>query len=170
MGLFDFFTQKRLLNEITELNLSDDAIVSPLKGEMIDVSTLPDAVFAEKMMGDSIAIRVTADMSVICSPANGVIKALFPTGHAFGVETSEGVEILVHCGINTVEAKGEGFTLLNKKQGDKVKAGEPVVIMNNKKLGEKYDTSIIVIITNPAEKKIEFIDNQQVNRGTSLLK
>ena len=170
MGLFDYFTQKRLLNEITELNLSDDAIVAPLDGEMIDVSTLPDEVFAEKMMGDSIAIKTNADMSVICSPANGVIKTLFPTGHAFGVETHDGLEILVHIGIDTVYANGDGFTLLNKKQGDRVSAGEPVVIMNGKKLREKYDTSIIVIIVEPAERKFEFIDNQQVKRGMSLIK
>ncbi|MBR0473977.1 MAG: PTS glucose transporter subunit IIA [Erysipelotrichaceae bacterium] len=170
MGLFDYFTKRRLLKGIEKLNIGDDAIVAPVEGEMIDVSTLPDPMFAEKMLGDSIAIRVLNDDCVICSPANGVIRAIFPTGHAFGIETNEGVEILVHCGINTVEARGEGFTLLDKKLGDKVSAGEPIVIMNNKKLQEKYDTSIILIITNPNEKTIEFIADQNVNRGTSLLK
>ncbi|MBQ9037351.1 MAG: PTS glucose transporter subunit IIA [Erysipelotrichaceae bacterium] len=170
MGLFDFFTKRRLLKGIEKLNIGDDAIVAPVDGEMIDVSSLPDPMFAEKMLGDSIAIRISNDDCVICSPANGVIRALFPTGHAFGIETNEGVEILVHCGINTVEAKGEGFTLLDKKNGDRVSAGEPIVIMNNKMLQEKYDTSIILIITNPAEKAIEFIADQNVSRGTSLLK
>ena len=61
----------------------------------------------------------------------------YPTGHAFGVTRSDGVELLVHCGINTVDAKGDGFRLLNKKQNDEVKAGDPIVEVDLKKQNQR---------------------------------
>lgn len=81
-----------------------------------------------------------------------------------------GVEVLVHVGVNTVEAQGDGFRLLGKKQDDSVKAGEPIVEVDLKKLSEKYDMSVMLIITDDNGKHLEFAAPGPVKRGQSVLK
>ena len=149
---------------------SDDDIVAIADGEMIDVKRLSDPVFANELLGKSVAFKFDDEKVVLCSPANGTLKVLFPTGHAYGIVMNNNVEILIHCGINTVEANGKGFKLLSKKQGDFVKAGDPIIEVNMKELSEKYDMSTILILTNQNEKNIEFIDLQSVSKGQSILK
>jgi PTS system glucose-specific IIA component len=83
---------------------------------------------------------------------------------------NNGVEVLVHIGIDTVNAKGDGFRLLKKKQGDTVKAGDPIVEADIRKLGQTYDMSTMLIITDSHDHKISFIDPCMVTKGQSLLK
>ena len=171
MGLFDkLFNPKpeRMLQPLT--GISDEDIVAPSGGELVDVKTVSDAVFAEEMMGKSIAFRYDRDKVILCAPANGKLSVLFPTGHAYGVERNDGVQILVHIGVDTVNSKGDGFRILDKKQGDSVKAGDPIVEVDIKKLSEKYDMSVILILADPKDKEFTFIDPQTVGRGQSLLK
>ena len=169
MGLFDKLLKKQE-ETLPEINVSDSNIVVIADGELIDVHTVSDPVFAEEMMGKSTAFKFNKDKVVLCSPANGTLSVLFPTGHAFGITTNEGVEILIHCGIDTVNANGDGFRLLSKKQGDTVKAGDPVVEVNVKKLSATYDMSTMLIITNPNGNEYEFIEPQVVTRGQSVIK
>ena len=82
---------------------------------------------------------------------------------------NNGVEVLIHCGIDTVNANGDGFKLLGKKQGDAVKAGDPIVEADIKKLSKNYDMSTMLIITNANDKEIEFIEPQNVTRGQSVI-
>jgi PTS system glucose-specific IIA component len=154
MGFFDKLFG--LADKPHALYVDDSAIVAPATGEIFDVKTLPDPMFADEMLGKSIAMRFEEDSVIFCSPANGQIRALFPTGHAFGIVTNEGVEILVHIGIDTVMANGNGFQLYQKRQGDTVKAGEPIVKADLKKLSASYNTSVIIIITNANGKEINF--------------
>ena len=169
MGLFDkLFNKEEVLEEL--VNISDDDIVAIADGNLIDVHTVSDPVFAQEMMGKSIAFKYDRDKVTLCSPVNGTLSVLFPTGHSYGLLANNGVEVLIHCGINTVESKGEGFKLLNKKQGDSVKAGDPIVEVDIKKLSKSYDMSTILIITNANDKDINFIDPQEVKRGQTLLK
>lgn len=168
MGFFDRLLKKE--ETLPELNVSDSDIVAVSDGELIDIHSVSDPVFAEEKLGKSVAFRYTKDKVVLCSPANGTLAVLFPTGHAFGILTKEGVEILVHCGIDTVNAKGEGFRLLGKKQGDPIKAGEAVLEMDLKKLSQKYDMSTMLIVTEANGKEICFIEPQSVTRGQSVLK
>ena len=169
MGLFDKLFKKE--DEVLpELNVDDSAIVAIADGELIDIKSVPDPVFAEEMMGKSTAFKYNKDKVTLCSPANGTLGVLFPTGHAFGIVTNEGVEILIHCGVDTVNANGDGFKLLKKKQGDTVKAGDPIVEVDIKKLSANYDMSTMLIITNPNEKEYEFIEPQAVKRGQSVVK
>lgn len=169
MGLFDKLFKKEE-EVLPELNVDDSAIVAIADGELIDIKTVPDPVFAEEMMGKSTAFKYNKDKVTLCSPANGTLGVLFPTGHAFGIVTNEGVEILIHCGVDTVNANGDGFKLLKKKQGDTVKAGDPIVEVDIKKLSATYDMSTMLIITNPNEKEYEFIEPQAVKRGQSVVK
>ena len=169
MGLFDKFFKKEETIDLPELNVGDGAIVAIADGEVIDITTVSDPVFAEQMMGKSTAFKYDKK-TVLCSPANGTLSVLFPTGHAFGIVTNEGVELLVHCGVDTVNAKGDGFRLLNKKQGDPVKAGDPIVEVDVPKLSNTYDMSTMLIITNANDKELDFIDPQPVTRGQSVIK
>ena len=169
MGLFDKFLKREEPISLPELDLDDSAIVAIADGEVIDITTVSDPVFAEQMMGKSTAFKYDKK-TVLCSPANGTLSVLFPTGHAFGIVTNEGVELLVHCGVDTVNAKGDGFRLLNKKQGDPVKAGDPIVEVDVPKLSNTYDMSTMLIITNANDKELDFIDPQPVTRGQSVIK
>lgn len=169
MGLFDKLFKKEEEINLPELNVNDEAIVAIADGELIDVHTVSDPVFAEEMMGKSVAFKYEGKV-VLCSPANGTLGVLFPTGHAYGVAMNNGVELLVHCGIDTVNAKGDGFKLLAKKQGDSVKAGDPIVEVDINKLSKTYDMSTMLIITNANGKEIDFIEPQKVTRGQVVTK
>ncbi|NLZ75224.1 MAG: PTS glucose transporter subunit IIA [Erysipelotrichia bacterium] len=168
MGLFSKLLKKEKLEEL--INIDDNDIVAIADGQLIDIKTISDPVFAQEMMGKSVAFRFNKDKITLCSPANGVLSVLFPTGHAFGVVAGDGVEIFVHCGINTVESNGDGFKKLKKKQGDKVIAGEPIVEVDINKLEKKYDMATMLIVTNMQERSFDFISPTIVKRGQSLIK
>lgn len=85
------------------------------------LTAVPDQVFSQKMMGDGYAIELTD--GEIVAPISGEVTMIFPTGHAFGIQTDAGLEVLIHIGIDTVELKGEGFKAV-VQQGDKVKQGD----------------------------------------------
>ncbi len=143
-------------------------IVAPADGNMFSIENVSDPMFAQKLLGDGVAFKYEGDSVVVCAPASGSLSALFPTGHAFGVTTPEGVELLVHIGIDTVSANGEGFKILGKNQGDKVNAGDPVVEVDLKTLSEKFDMSTMLIITNDNGKKIDFIEFGEVKKGQAI--
>ena len=171
MGLFDKLFKKEEEVVLPALeNVADEDIVAIADGELIDVSTVSDPVFAEQMMGKSTAFKFDKDKVVLCSPANGTLAVLFPTGHAYGIAMNNGVELLVHCGVDTVNAKGDGFKLLGKKQGDAIKAGDPIVEVDIKKLSKTYDMSTMLIITNANDKELDFVDPQPVTRGQKVIK
>lgn len=167
--MLNFFKKKEKREELSVLSVDDDVIVAMADGEMIDVTTVPDPVFSEKVMGDSVAFKYTGDKVIICAPANGTISVLFPTGHAFGIAMKNGVELLIHIGINTVETNGDGFRLLDKKQDDSVRAGEPIIEVDLKKLSQKYDMSTMLIITDADEKNITFREPCMVTRGQRVI-
>ena len=93
-------------------------LIAPATGKTIDLSQVPDQVFAEKMAGDGVAIEVTGD--TIVAPADGELSLVFKTNHAFAMTLSNGIELLVHVGIDTVSLEGEGFERLTEP-GQQVK-------------------------------------------------
>ena len=103
MGLFDFMKKKGI------------SLAAPVKGECIPVSEVADPTFAEEILGKGIAIKPSEGK--FYAPADGVVSTVFPTGHAVGVTTPEGVEILIHVGLDTVQLKGQFFrTLVEENQ------------------------------------------------------
>ena len=170
--MFNFFKKKSALETLDihvtlpALDASDNEIVSIGDGKLIPIESVSDAMFAEKMLGDSVAFKFTGDCVVLSSPVNGTLSVLFPTGHAFGIVNSDGVEVLIHVGVDTVNAKGDGFKILAKKQGEEVKAGDPIIAVDFDKLAKTYDMSTMLIITNPNDKEIEFVREGDVKRGT----
>lgn len=165
MSLFDIFKK----NSLSDVNAQDDDIVAIADGEIIDVNRVRDQVFSSQMMGKSVAFRFDSSKITLCSPANGTLSVLYPTGHAFGITRKDGVEILVHIGIDTVNAKGDGFSFENKKQGETVRAGDPIVTVDMKSLSKKYDMPVILIITNANGKVITFRKPGVTQRGCSIL-
>lgn len=168
--LFGVDSEKNLESNLETTPVNNDEIVAPADGEIIDIATVSDPVFAEKTMGESAAFRFTGDKVVLCAPANGTLSALFPTCHAYGITMENGVELLVHCGVNTVETDGNGFRILDKKQGDSVKAGDPIVEVDLKTLSAKYDMSTMLVITDDHGKGLEFTVPGTVKKGQAVLK
>ncbi len=140
-----------------------------IDGELIDITTVPDDMFAGKLLGDGVAFLSDADTVTVASPADGVLSAVYPTGHAFGITTASGVEMLVHIGIDTVKANGDGFTIGSFKQGEIVKKGNPIVTVDQKKLRDHYNLSIMLIVTNPQNQEITFKAPGTVKCGESIL-
>ena len=158
MGLFGGLFKKK------------DEIVALADGKVVETKSVSDPMFAEEMMGKTLVFNYDADTVTLHSPASGTLTVLFPTGHAFGITTDDGVELLVHCGVDTVSANGDGFKLLDKKQGDKVNAGDPIVEVDVKKLKEKFDMSTMLVITNPNGETLEFVGPCDVKLGQSVIK
>lgn len=128
-------------NSTKEVNL-----VAPVSGKTIDLSKVPDPVFSERLAGDGIAIEPTGD--IIVAPCDGELTLVFKTLHAFGLTLENGVELLVHIGIDTVSLNGEGFKQL-AEAGKKVKAGTPIIKLNRDViLGKGYSLITPVLITN----------------------
>ncbi len=99
-------------------------VLAPLDGTVVDLEDVPDEVFAQKMAGDGVAISPSGRLAV--APISGDLVKLFPGGHAFGISTDSGVELIVHIGLDTVELKGEGFENI-ATEGQKVQPGTPIV-------------------------------------------
>ncbi|MDD7465147.1 MAG: PTS glucose transporter subunit IIA [Actinomycetaceae bacterium] len=101
--------------------------VAPFDGNVVPVSEVPDPMFAGKMLGDGYAVIPSDDAEklTVVAPAEGTLVKVFKTGHAFSMKTTAGVEVLVHIGLETVELKGEGFTVLH--ESGSVTAGTPIV-------------------------------------------
>lgn len=132
-----------------DADASADVFVSPIKGEILPITEVPDQVFSGKMMGDGFAI-VPAEGTVV-SPVDGKIVNLFPTKHAIGILSDSGREILIHFGIDTVNLKGQGFETL-VSENDTVTKGQPLLKVDLEYI-KNNATSIItpIVFTNLAE-------------------
>ncbi len=121
-------------------------VYSPVEGEAIPLSQVKDDAFAGGLLGQGMAVEPEDDC--LYAPVDGELTVVFPTGHAVGLKTPDGMEILVHVGIDTVEANGEGFDL-RRKQGEIVKAGEFLGSFDRRKLQKAgYLTTVMVVVTN----------------------
>ena len=104
-----------------------ESLVSPITGDVVALEQVPDEAFASKAVGDGIAVKPTSN--IVVAPAAGTVVKIFNTNHAFGLETNNGAEIVVHMGIDTVALEGKGFKRL-VEEGTDVKAGEPILEMD----------------------------------------
>ena len=151
--------------------VADDVIVAVANGKFIGPDEIKDQMFSQQDMGQTVAIDPTD--GVISAPANGTIEMMFNTGHAFGLRMNNGMGLLVHIGVDTVNLKGAGFTPLKKKD-DKVKAGEPVVKVDLALLKNAgYPAQTMIVITEPLneDEQVSFIEfGQNVSRGHRLSK
>lgn len=144
-------------------------VAAPVDGKVIPLTETPDETFASEALGKGAAIVPSSD--TIKSPVNGTVSMVFETGHAVGLESDDGVELLVHIGINTVELNGKGFTKL-VKDGDKVKVGDPLIRFDEAVIKEGgYNLTTPVIVTNSDDfASVELITGGDVSGGTNILK
>ncbi|PUU93558.1 MAG: PTS system glucose subfamily transporter subunit IIA, partial [Halanaerobium sp.] len=147
----------------------EEYLAAPFAGEVSELQYVPDDAFAQKMLGDGFAI--TPEENVVKSPCAGEIVQIFSTGHAVGIKTKKGLEVLVHIGIDTVKLDGEGFTKL-VENGDKVEVGTPLIEVDLDFIKENAPSiSTPVIITNMEKvKNIEILKKERVKAGTKVLK
>ncbi|MDO5405744.1 MAG: beta-glucoside-specific PTS transporter subunit IIABC [Eubacteriales bacterium] len=126
--------------------VEENVIDSCLKGRVVKLEEVSDPVFASKALGDGVAVM--PEEGVLYAPVDGTVEAAFPTGHAVGLKTADGLEVLMHIGINTVEMKGTGFHLLTE-QGKTVRKGDRLVEFDIAAIREAgYDPITMVLVTN----------------------
>lgn len=127
-------------------------IMSPITGEVVPLSEVPDEVFSSKMMGDGVAIIPTT--GEVVAPFDGVVKMDFPTKHALGLESSTGIELLIHFGLETVALQGEGFELL-VAPGDTITIGQPLMRVNLDYIRDHAKSDVTpIILTNLTDQSI----------------
>ena len=134
-----------------EVKKEESKIATVSNGELVELSEVPDEVFAQKMMGDGFAMK-TSD-GVIVSPVDGKVENVFPTKHALGITTKDGKEVLLHLGVDTVNLKGQGFEVF-VNEGQEVKIGDKLVKMDVEFIenSEEAKSSMpIVVFTNLQE-------------------
>lgn len=139
-------------------------LVAPINGQLIPLDEVSDEVFSTRVMGDGFAVAPSSD--VVVSPVSGTITNIFPTKHAISITTQDGLEILLHLGIDTVELNGTPFTVV-VESGQTVSAGDELVRMDREEISNsnKEDTVILVL---PGKEKIDFtpsISSKEIEAG-----
>ncbi|ABY91723.1 MAG: PTS system, glucose subfamily, IIA subunit [Caldanaerobacter subterraneus] len=132
--MFNIFKKKKYVD-----------IYSPINGILLKIEDVPDPVFSRKMVGDGVALEPTE--GIVYSPVNGTLIQLFPTKHALGIKTEEGLEILIHIGMDTVEMKGNGFESF-VSEGEKVKIGNKLLKFDMELVKKEHPLTSPIIITN----------------------
>ncbi|MDO6228870.1 sucrose-specific PTS transporter subunit IIBC [Streptococcus infantis] len=157
-----------VVNEEVPATLQDETIQTPIVGDVVALSNVNDPVFSSGAMGQGIAVKPSQD--VVYAPADAEVTIVFPTGHAYGLRTANGAEILIHVGIDTVSMNGEGF---NHKvaQGDKVKAGEVLGTFDSAKIAAAgLDNTTMVIVTNTADfASVNPVASGSVAKGDAII-
>ncbi|MGM0166075.1 PTS system, IIBC component [Enterococcus sp. AZ135] len=141
--------------------------VAPANGELIPIDQVQDDVFSQKMMGEGFA--VIPENGEIASPVAGTIVSVFPTKHAIGLRTIDGIEVLLHMGIDTVDLKGEAFEV-KVHEGDKVKAGKIIATADLAKIQKagKMTTMIVVFTNGDKIENYHYVKTGLVSRGETV--
>ena len=147
-------TSEIKVESTTDTNLDEITLISPIKGEVKDISESSDETFASKVMGDGILVNPSEEIFV--APADAKIELVFPTKHAIGLSLKDGSQILMHCGINTVSMNGEGFEVY-VEEGQEVKQGDKLIKMDLEKVKQAGHSTQTLMIVNelPDGRKVE---------------
>lgn len=159
MGLFDMFKKK------------DTGVMlgAHMKGKCVPISEVPDPTFGEEILGKGIA--VIPSEGKVYAPADGTISTVFPTGHALGMTTPDGAELLIHIGLDTVELKGEPFSI-QVTDGQNVRKGDLLIVADLEKIkaaGKEIITPM-VICNSDAYASVEGFTGKDVMPGDDVLK
>ncbi|HEM4203822.1 sucrose-specific PTS transporter subunit IIBC [Streptococcus suis] len=149
--------------------VAEETLVSPLSGDVVALENVNDPVFSSGAMGKGLAVKPTE--GVVYAPANAEVTIAFETGHAYGLKTASGAEILIHIGIDTVSMNGNGFEKL-VAAGDKVAAGTPIAKFDAAKIAEAgLDDTTMIIVTNTADfTEVSPLAEGTIAHGTDFLK
>lgn len=157
---------KEETKEVKSTKLEKEIVVSPIKGEVLNLNDIEDAAFSSGVLGQGVAI-IPSDGKVV-APVDGVVTTLFPSLHAIGILSDEGVEVLIHIGLNTVQLEGRGFEACIK-QGDRITKGQTILKFDIDVIKEAgYSVVTPIVVTNSSQfldvvqtesKNIELEDN-----------
>lgn len=156
-------------NSVLELKNVEGEIHSPLSGKVVPLAEVKDEVFSSGAMGAGVAIYPSEGRLV--APVAGTVSTIFPTGHALGLISTDGIEVLVHLGMDTVELKGKGFTSY-VKTGDQVKQGDLLIEFDQKMIeAAGYNMISPIVITNSIDyQEIEVAKKEEISQGEFLIK
>ncbi|HFU4206206.1 TPA: sucrose-specific PTS transporter subunit IIBC [Streptococcus suis] len=149
--------------------VAEETLVSPLSGDVVALENVNDPVFSSGAMGKGLAVKPTE--GVVYAPADAEVTIAFETGHAYGLKTASGAEILIHIGIDTVSMNGNGFEKL-VAAGDKVAAGTPIAKFDAAKIAEAgLDDTTMIIVTNTADfTEVSPLAEGTISHGADFLK
>lgn len=144
-------------------------VVSPLTGHLRQLSDVPDEVFSQGILGQGVAILPTDE--TVYAPFNGTVTALFDSKHAIGLTSDDGIELLIHVGIDTVQMNGEGFNYLVERD-QTIEVGQPLLTFNLEKIKDHgYSTITPVVVTNTNDlNDVLMVSNKQIQVGEDIIK
>lgn len=167
MGFFDFL--KKAAEPTPAPSASPMMLAADAKGTIVPMEQIPDEVFAQGILGKCCGIDPTE--GEIYAPVAGTITQAPDSGHALGIQGENGVEVLIHVGVDTVEMKGDGFSP-KVKEGDKITKGQLLLEMDLAKIAAaNHPAVVITVITNTDDfKNVELVASGAVAPGDDLLK
>lgn len=148
--------------------IRDESVAAPIDGDILSLRQVKDPVFSGGMMGPGIAIKPHQDKVTVYAPQDGKMTVVADTGHAYGLVTKSGNELLIHIGVDTVSLKGKGFTTAVKvgqvvKQGERLGSFETDVISS-----AGLSSDLLVIMTNSDPEQIDWLSAPKVHHGDTL--
>lgn len=154
--------------EIAPAALQNETLVTPIVGDVVALADVNDPVFSSGAMGQGIAVKPS--QGVVYALADAEVSIAFPTGHAFGLKTRNGAEVLIHVGIDTVSMNGDGFEA-KVAQGNKVKAGDVLGTFDSNKIAAAgLDDTTMVIVTNTADyASVAPVATGSVSKGDAVI-
>ena len=159
---------ERACDEIIAGALHDQFIVDPLQGKVLAQADIPDETFAQGILGPGCGIEPTGD--TVYAPFDGTVTQIATTLHAVGITSNDGIELLIHVGMDTVDMKGQGFTAL-VKENQKVTAGTPLLKVDLDAIrAAGHPTATAIIVTDGAGDAVEMLAEGDVAPGTPLFK
>lgn len=157
----------RILTLMAKVPASTPRIASPAKGRIVPLEQVPDRTFADRILGEGLAIE--PEEGLITSPFDGTVTQIFKTGHAIGLNGPDGIELLIHVGIDTVKMGGQGFKAL-VKNGDHVRLGDPLIEFDLEMIRAKAPSVVTpIVITNSDSFHVRSRAEGPIERGQSLL-
>jgi glucose-specific phosphotransferase system IIA component len=175
MGLFDFLKKKKQNDDVSvetnedKVEYVEGIIYSPLNGKFVAAANIPDPVFSQGMMGPAVGIDPETGNGVVYSPINGEVVTIFPTKHAIGLKTNNGIEVLIHFGLDTVALQGEGFTS-HIESNQKVVVGQKLVTVDMNAIKGKVPSLVTpVVITSQEDIEVIAVEGE-IKAGDPLMK
>ena len=168
MGFFDKLFGGKAASE-TKFSGQKMTVMLPIDGKVIPLEQLPDETFATAILGPGCGLEPTGDM--VYAPFDGTVNQVASTLHAVGLTSDDGIEVLIHVGMDTVEMNGKGFKAL-VKEGDKVKAGTPLLKVDLDAIkAAGHPTATAIIVTNGDDMgELKMLAEGDVLAGTPLFK
>ena len=170
MGFFDkLFGGKSKDENTAKFTNQSKTVLTPLQGKVLAQADIPDETFAQGILGPGCGIEPTG--KTVYAPFDGTVEQVASTLHAVGLTSEDGIEILIHVGMDTVEMKGQGFTSLTK-EGAKVKAGTPLLKVDLEAIrAAGHPTATALIVTNSDDlPEISVVANGDAVAGTPVFK